>query len=86
MEAKFKIIWQSKKCTWQHLSIRYGKRDSKNWQIFPIRNVSDNCNRAIMFGVGKLYFTLSYARAGYFNQNRKLFLRKRLWKFHQLFN
>ena len=81
---RFKILWQSKKCSWQHLMIYWGIRWSDQWQILPIRNVSDNCNRAIMFGFWKLYFTLSYARAGYFNQDRKLFLRKKLWKFYQL--
>ena len=82
----FNIIWQSKKCNWQHLAIKYGIRWSDKWQIFPIWNVSDNCHRAIMFGVWKLHFTISYARSGYFNQSRKLFLRSYLWKFYQLVN
>jgi hypothetical protein len=79
-----KIIWQSKTCSWQHLMIEYGIRWSDQWQLFPIKNVSDNCHRAIMFGFWKLYFTISYARCSSFNQDRKLFLRKRLWKFYQL--
>lgn len=79
-----KIIWQSKKCSWQHLMIRWGIRSANHIQLIPIKNVSDNCHRTIMFGFWKIYFTVSYARAGYFNQDRKLFLRKKLWKFYQL--
>jgi hypothetical protein len=81
---RVKVIWQSKSCDWQHLNLQWGIRWSDKWQLFPIRNVSSNCNRALMFGFWKLHFTVSYARAGYFNQYRKLFLRKRLWKFYQL--
>ena len=81
---RFKILWQSKKCSWQHLMIEWGIRWSDQWQLLPIRNASDNCHRAIMFGFWKLHLTVSYARAGYFNQDRKLFLRKKLWKFYQL--
>jgi hypothetical protein len=64
--------------------IEWGIRWSDVWQLFPIINVSDNCNRALMFGVWKLYFKVSYARAKSFNQNRKFFLRQKLWKFYQL--
>jgi hypothetical protein len=81
---RFKILWQSKTCSWQHLMIEWGIRWSDQWQLFPIRNVSDNCHRAIMFGFWKLHLTVSYARAGSFNQDRKLFLRQKLWKFYQL--
>lgn len=81
---RFKIIWQSKTCSWQHLIIEWGIRWSDQWQLFPIRNVSDNCHRAIMFGFWKLHLTLSYARANSFNQNRKLLFRKTLLKFYQL--
>lgn len=81
---RFKILWESKKCSWQHLTIEWGIRWSDQWQFIPIRNVSDNCHRAIMFGFWKLHLTISYARAGSFNQNRKLFLREKLWKFYQL--
>ena len=81
---RFKIVWQSQKCSWQHLMLDWGIRWSDQWQILPIRNVSDNCHRAVMFGFWKLHLTISYARSGYFNQNRKLFLRKNLWKFYQL--
>lgn len=81
---RFKILWQSKKCSWQHLMIEWGIRWSDEWQLFPIRNVSDNGHRAVMFGFWKLYLTVSYARSDSFNQNRKLLLRKILWKFYQL--
>jgi hypothetical protein len=81
---RFKILWQSKTCSWQHLMFEWGIRWSDQWQLFPIRNVSDNCHRAIMFGFWKLHLTVSYARAGSFNQDRKLFLRQKLWKFYQL--
>lgn len=81
---RFKTIWKSKKCSWQHLMFEWGIRWSDRRQIIPIWNVSNNCNRALTFGFWKLHFTISYARAGYFNQNRKLFLRKPLWKFYQL--
>jgi len=81
---RFKILWQSKKCSWQHLMIELGIRWSNQWQLFPIRNLSDNCHRTIMVGFWKLHITVSYARSGYFNQDRKLFLRKKLLKFYQL--
>jgi hypothetical protein len=82
---RFKLIWKSKKPPWQHLAIIYGIRRSEKWQLIPIWNVSDNCHRAIMFGFWKLYFTISYARAYSFNQDRKLPFRRTLWKFYQLF-
>ena len=81
---RFKIVWQSKNCSWQHLMLDWGIRWSDQWQILPIRNLSDNYHRAIMFGFWKLHLTISYARAGSFDQDRKLFLRKKLWKFYQL--
>ena len=81
---RFKILWESKKCSWQHLSIEWGIRWSDKWQLFPIGNASDNNHRALIFGVWKLYFLISYARNHSFNQDRKLFLRKKLWKFYQL--
>jgi len=37
-----------------------------------------------MFGFWKLYFQLIWHRKGSFNQDRKFFLRKQLWKFYQL--
>jgi len=82
--SRYKIIWSgNREESWQHISIRYGIRWSDNWQIFPIRNVSDNCHRAIMFGFWKLYFELNYARAKnchylfkmpYFRQLRRFYL------------
>ena len=81
---RFKIVWQSKKCSWQYIMLDWGIRWSDQWQIFPIANVSDNNHRAIMFGFWKLHLTISYARSGIFNQDRKLFLRQKLWKFYQL--
>lgn len=60
---RFKIIWQGKKESWQHIMIEWGIRWSDNWQIFPIWNVSDNTNRSLLFGIWKLYFQISYARA-----------------------
>ena len=81
---RFKIVWQSKKCSWQHIMIEWGIRWSDVWQIFPIWNSSDNCHRSLTFGIWKIYFEVSYARAGYFNQNRRLFMRQRLWKLYQL--
>ena len=81
---RFKILWKSKTCTWQHLCIEWGIRWSEQWQIFPIKNVSHNARRALMFGFWKLHLTVSYARKNSFNQDRKLFLRRPLWKFYQL--
>jgi len=80
-----KTLWASPDVPWQHLSIRWGCRNSDMWQIIPIKNVSDNCNRAIMIGFWKAHITISYSRAGYFNQKRKLPFRRRLLKFYQLF-
>lgn len=82
---RFKNVWESKTCAWQHLMVEWGIRWSDNFQILPIRNVSDNCHRAIMFGFWKLYFTISYSRKSYFNQNRKFIFREKLWKLYQLF-
>lgn len=81
---RFKILWYSEKCSWQHIMIEWGIRWSDQWQLFPIKNVSNNLERALMFGFWKLHLTLSYARKNPFNQDRKLFFRERLWKFYQL--
>lgn len=81
---RFKILWQSKTCNWQHLVIEWGIRWSDQWQLMPVLNMSDNCHRSVMVGFWKLYFTISYARAGRYNQNRKLPFRKRFHKFYQL--
>jgi len=79
-----KTLWKSRKVAWQHLSIRFGVRDSHIWQIIPIKNESDNSNRAIMIGFWKAHITISYSRVGSFNQERKLPFRRRLLKFYQL--
>ena len=81
---RFKIIWQSKKVSWQHIAICWGIRWSDRWQLFPIWNVSNNSKRALLFGLWKLHFTVEYARKESFNQDRKLLFRRTLWKFYQL--
>lgn len=81
---RFRMIWQSKKCSWQHVRLDWGIRWSDQWQIFPIKNVSNNSCRSLMFGFWKLHLTITYARAKSFNQDRKLFMRQRLWKLYQL--
>lgn len=44
--TKTVVIWNSKKCPWQHLCIRYGIRRSDKKQGFPfVWNMSNNCNR-----------------------------------------
>ena len=75
------FLWKSNKCAWQHFVIRYGIRWSDKLQIFPIWNVSNNCNRALMIGVWKFYFEISYARKGNFNQKQKMIFGR---KIHQL--
>lgn len=81
-----KIIWKSKKCSWNWLSISYGIRRSDLPQYFPIWNMSDNSSRSLLFGFRFWYFQIIYNRKKSFNQNRKLIFRNRLWKFHQLIN
>jgi len=83
---RFRIIWQNKLCNWNWLAFEYGIRWSDKWQIFPIWNTSNNSSRSLTFGLWKLYFEVIYNREMSFNQHRKLFLRKQLWKFYQLFN
>jgi len=80
----YKILWENTKVTWNYSAIEWGIRYTNKWQIFPIWNTSNNCQRSLMFGFWKLYFQIKYCRSTYFNQNRKLFLRKKLWKFYQL--
>lgn len=82
--TKTKFIWQSKKCSWNNIRINWGIRRSEMMQIFPIWNSSHNCQRALMFGFGLIYFEIVYYRKGYFNQNRKLFMKRKLWHFYQL--
>jgi hypothetical protein len=81
---RFKTLWHSKKTSWNWLGIEWGIRWSDRWQIFPIWNVSHNEQRSLTFGFGLLYFQVIYYRAKPFNQDRKLFLRRPLWKFYQL--
>lgn len=81
---RYKILWENKKCSWNWLAIEWGIRWSDKWQLFPVWNASNNMNRSLLFGIWKLYFQITYCRANSFNQHRKLFLRKKLWKFYQL--
>lgn len=78
------ILWSSKTCAWQHLLLRYGIRWSDKLQWFPVWNTSNNCDRSLLFGFWKLYFEISYARKGSFNQKIKYFMRNPLWKFYRL--
>lgn len=81
---RYKIIWENKKIAWNWISIEYGIRNSDLWQIFPIWNMSHNGQRALMFGVWKIYFSIAYNRKNSFNQDRKFLFRRKLWKFYQL--
>ena len=81
---RFKIIWKSKTVSWNWLAIEWGIRWSDKWQLFPIWNGSHNGQRSLIFGFWKLYFQIIWHRKHSFNQDRKLFLRKPLWKFYQL--
>jgi hypothetical protein len=81
---RFKILWQSKKCSWNFLAVDYGIRWSDKWQIFPVWNISDNSKRSLMFGFGKLHCYISYARAGRFKAENFIFMRKSLWRVYQL--
>lgn len=80
---RMKWIWHNKKCGWNNLHIEYGIRWSDRWQIFPIWNVSNNSQRALMFGIWKLHFTIVYCREKSFDQ-RSRFLMSKLRKFYQL--
>jgi len=80
-----KILWQSKKVSWNHIAISYGIRSSDILQRWPIWNTSHNSRRALLFGWGLWYFEIEYYRKKSFNQNRKFPYRSRLWKFYQLF-
>ncbi|MES2285798.1 MAG: hypothetical protein V4547_08940 [Bacteroidota bacterium] len=68
----------------ERTTLRYGIRRSDMWQIFPIWNTSHNLQRALLFGVWKVYFEITYRRINQFNQNRKLLFRRKFWKFYQL--
>lgn len=80
----FKIVWQSKKVSWQHIMFDWGIRWSDKWQLLPIWNVSDNCHRALMFGFWKLHFTISYARAENCHYLFKMPFYRQLRKFYLL--
>ena len=82
---RFKILWQSKKCSWKYLMIEWGIRWSERWQILPIWNASHNNQRALMFGFWKLHFTIILTRKGSFNQNRPFISFRLMRKFYQLF-
>lgn len=81
---KFKMIWKNKNIDWNWLGLAYGIRNSKKWQLFPIWNTSNNCQRSLKLGFWKLYIELIWHRKQIFNQDRRFFLRERLWKFYQL--
>jgi len=81
---RFKLLWKNKDCGHNWLAIEWGIRWTDNWQLFPIWNGSHNGQRALIFGVWKLYFEVIYHKEHSFNQDRKLFLRRPLWKFYQL--
>jgi len=81
---RFKILWENKNCGHNWLAIEWGIRWSDNLQLFPIWNSSNNCSRSITFGIWKLYFEINYHRKNSFNQSRKFYKRKNLWKFYQL--
>lgn len=80
-------LWANKKVTWNRFFIGYGLRRSSKFQYFFIWNTSHNSQRALLFGIWKLYFELVYYRNGSFNQNRRYPFRENrwLWKFYQLF-
>jgi hypothetical protein len=81
---KFKIVWENKNISWNWFAIEWGIRFSKKWQIFPIKNVSNNSMRSLMFGFWKLYFQIVWHRKNSFNQKRNLLFKEKLWKFYQL--
>lgn len=82
---RYKIVWQSKKVSWQHIMFSWGIRWSDNWQLFPIWNTSNNSIRALTFGFWKLYFEISYARAKNCNYLFKMPFFHQLRKFYLLF-
>lgn len=53
-------IWQSKKASYNHVSIGFGIRRSDKLQWFPIWNMSHNCQKALLFGFWKFYFEMAY--------------------------
>jgi hypothetical protein len=81
---RFKIIWKSKICDWNWIALEWGIRWSDKWQLWPVWNTSNNCQRSVSFGIWKIHFEIVYHRKKSFNQDRKLFLRKPLWSLYQL--
>ncbi len=82
------IFWQNPKISWNWFGIRlHHLKDiySLYYLLIPIVNTSHNCQRSIGLNFLKYRLEIIYYRAGYFNQDRKLFMRKRLWKLYQLF-
>ena len=82
--TRFVIVWKNENVSWNWSAFKYGIRWSDKLQFFPIKNVSNNSQRSLMFGFLKLYFQVILHRRTSFNQSRKLILRKKLWKFYQL--
>lgn len=81
---RFKIVWQNKNTAWNWLMFNWGIRWSDKWQIFPIWNTSNNNDRALLFGIGKLYFEVIYSRKKRFNYERKHFVNGHFRKLYQL--
>ena len=73
---RFFLLWENKKVGHNWFAFEYGIRWSDNWQIFPIRNVSHNSQRSLMFGFWKLYFQIIYYRKNSFNQKQLMINRK----------
>lgn len=78
------VVWKNKNVPWNWLAFEYGIRRSNKLQIFPIWNASTNGARSLIFGFWKFYIQVIWHRKNGFNQNRKLFLQRRLRKFYQL--
>lgn len=53
-------LWKNKKCSWNWIMISYGIRNSSVFQLFPIWNMSNNCERSLLFGFGYWYFQFIY--------------------------
>ena len=82
-----KTLWQSKIVKWNWVRLSYGIRNSDKPQYFPIWNMSNNNNRALLFGLGFWFLDITYHRVYSFNQRRYLPLRKFriIYKLYQLF-
>jgi hypothetical protein len=54
-------IWKTdKEKSWKHVFMAFGIRRSRVIQLFPIRLISDNSQKSILFGFWKLYFEIGY--------------------------